>query len=527
MDKKNKINKIKNLLKMRELKRYKVILEFRENPTFYKYCILTSDFHYQHREMPYIKEICDTMEEFIDNELLNNKGNPYLGLVITLPPGHGKTRTAQLLDSYIFFQKNKRAKIANFSYAMDNAKNSCMSVKNDINKNIADEPYLFTPKELFGFELEFKKDLNTKTEWSLATQPLISYWTGAPKSQITGKRANILKYDDIVKNSKESLNAEYMDFLYETFFLMDTLSRLENRTENTKDKVLILQTQWAKNDLIGILSSKEYEDSYKVIKYPALLNFNGVYKNGEEPRMLNELKYDFATFDAERIVAEKNTISKSLFYCLTQQKIIGIQDALYNFGKQNFYNKVPNNNNNYKIVASFDPAKGGKDLNAVWVAIIIIDPITRKRKFYILDAYSKSGDSKQINLEIAEMLKKHNVSEVLIETNSGGDKDVIILKDSLKAIDYKCNIKPFHQKSNKERRIFTVALFIQADVLFPYGFNKTKEFKDLEEFKTTFKLNKSDDIADSLTMMYEFYGNIRRKTNNNLSNETIQILNRI
>ena len=60
---------------------------------FWEYCKLISPDFYK-EERAYLKRLCETLDKFYKQELINPKtGSPYKKLMMNLPPQHGKSLT--------------------------------------------------------------------------------------------------------------------------------------------------------------------------------------------------------------------------------------------------------------------------------------------------------------------------------------------------------------------------------------------------------------------------------------------------
>jgi len=106
---KNQINKLKMVLASKDL---------------FSYCqIVDSDEFYNEETAPYLKEICDGIQEFEndDNE----------ALIITMPPRHGKTRTVNNAVNWLL-GKNPKYKIMEGSYNTQLSRRSSKIVRDKI-----------------------------------------------------------------------------------------------------------------------------------------------------------------------------------------------------------------------------------------------------------------------------------------------------------------------------------------------------------------------------------------------------------
>lgn len=92
--------------------------------SLFDYCkIVDSDTFYDEFEAPYLKEMCDAIQEFEndDNE----------ALIINMPPRHGKTRTVNNAVTWLL-GKNPKYKIIEGTYNTGLSRKSSKRVRNNI-----------------------------------------------------------------------------------------------------------------------------------------------------------------------------------------------------------------------------------------------------------------------------------------------------------------------------------------------------------------------------------------------------------
>ena len=92
--------------------------------SLFDYCkIRDSETFYNEEKAPYLKEICDAIQEFEndDNELL----------IVNMPPRHGKSRTATNAASWLL-GRNPRYKIMTGTYNTDLSTKFSKQVRNII-----------------------------------------------------------------------------------------------------------------------------------------------------------------------------------------------------------------------------------------------------------------------------------------------------------------------------------------------------------------------------------------------------------
>jgi hypothetical protein len=68
---------------------------------FYFYCQLRIPKFFRD-DRPHLKELCNTLQSFYENKLLDETGTIIERLIINLPPRHGKTLTLVLFAQWIF-----------------------------------------------------------------------------------------------------------------------------------------------------------------------------------------------------------------------------------------------------------------------------------------------------------------------------------------------------------------------------------------------------------------------------------------
>lgn len=112
----------------------------------FEYCrYVDSKEFYDERKAPYLKEICDAIQEFEndDNE----------ALIICMPPRHGKTRTVNNAVSWLL-GKNPRYKIMEGCYNTQLSRRSSKIVRNKIQQNEEKGKIVF--RQVFpGVELKY------------------------------------------------------------------------------------------------------------------------------------------------------------------------------------------------------------------------------------------------------------------------------------------------------------------------------------------------------------------------------------
>ena len=180
------------------------------------------------------KFICDTAQSFLSKET----GRAFDILIISVPPQHGKSTTITETLPAWYLCRNPDKYVIVLSYGDDLAQRFGRA---NLNK-IKDYGYLFN--------VALNKKKSTPQEFEIVKHKgrMISKGFG---SGVTGNPANLIVIDDTIKNQKESDSPTYRDAIWSEFF-----STVNTRLSNN-GKVIIIQTRWHEDDLVGRIMADE------------------------------------------------------------------------------------------------------------------------------------------------------------------------------------------------------------------------------------------------------------------------------
>jgi predicted phage terminase large subunit-like protein len=153
----------------------------------------------------------------------------------------------------------------------------------------------------------------------------------------------------------------------------------------------------------------------------------------------------------------------------------------------------------WPLKAVIDTADTGAD----YLCCIVY--LATKSGYYIIDVYYTQDGVETTEPETATLLSKHQVKNVLVESNNGG-------KGFARAVEKICRemenrrtaFKWFHQSQNKHVRIYNGAAIVQNMVYFPEGWAQMWPafYKSITGYLAKGK-NLHDDAEDTLTMITE------------------------
>lgn len=189
------------------------------------------------------KFLCDKIQEFLERE--TNK--PYEILGISTPPQHGKSKTlTETLPSF-YLGRHPEHRVIEISYNESFATTFGKRNKEKIERF----------GKIFGISLSKKSKSNTDFELSNDIGGMISRGV---MSGVTGKACNLMIIDDPIKNREEADSETTRNKQFEEW-----LNSFKTRLAPGA-KVIIIQTRWHEDDLLGKLI--ETEENCEVINLP-------------------------------------------------------------------------------------------------------------------------------------------------------------------------------------------------------------------------------------------------------------------
>lgn len=434
----------------------------------------------------YLIDMCNRLQAFI-------YGNDKRFLVMTVPPRHGKSLTAQNLTAWLFGLDN-RNKVMTGSYNERLSGIFARSVRNMIQTEGVGNNLVYS--DIFP-DTKVKYGEASASMWSLAGSDEVNYLATSPGATATGLGVNTLIIDDIIKSADEAYNENRLQDLWE-WYNNTMMQRLEGDW-----RVIIIMTRWATGDLAGRVLA-DYGDKVEHISYSA------VQPDGS---MLCD-----AVLDAETFALKTQEMNPDIVEANYNQRPIDIRGRLYpTLNTYELETLVETDAwKNAPVQAICDTADAGTDYLCLMVYKVI------DNEAYIIDTVFTQEDMDTTEELVADSLYLNNVNSVTFEANNGGrlfsknvEKRIMSKYGTNKTI-----IETVTQSSNKEARIMTSSAWVNKHVYMPLGWrNKWRELHDnITSYQAKGK-NKHDDGADVLAYIFEsitdkkelvFYGSLDR-----------------
>lgn len=185
----------------------------------------------------------------------------YKVLLVFVPPRHGKSELCSIGFPAWYLGRNPTKEIITVSYSAELAQDFGGKTRSLVNGEAY--PYIFN--------ISLKEDEQAKAKWR--TNKGGSYTSVGVGGAITGRGANILLFDDPIKNREEAESEVYREKVWQ-FFTSTAFTRLEPR-----GVVVVILTRWHVDDLAGrILSNKELSKRCKIIHFPAIATQREIHR---------------------------------------------------------------------------------------------------------------------------------------------------------------------------------------------------------------------------------------------------------
>ena len=206
--------------------------------------------------------------EIIANELENIEAHgdrEYKVLLVFVPPRHGKSELCSIGFPAWYLGRNPDKEIITVSYSAELAQDFGSKTRGIVGS----EAY----KAIFNLTL--KEDEQAKAKWR--TNRGGSYTSVGVGGAITGRGADVLLFDDPIKNREEAESEVYREKVWQ-FFTSTAFTRLE-----PGGVVVVILTRWHVDDLAGrILANEELSKRCKIIHFPAIATEQETYREVSE-----------------------------------------------------------------------------------------------------------------------------------------------------------------------------------------------------------------------------------------------------
>lgn len=398
------------------------------------------------------------------DEILTKVNNVFNGkirnLLIEMPPRHGKTESVIYSMAY-YLKKFENKSVIYCTYSADLSHDKSRRVRDIINSTSG---------------AKVKKDLSAMKRFETENNNIL--FSVGVFGSITGRGANLLVIDDIIKNQEQAKNERYMNKVFDYYKYV-----LRTRLMPNDSHVIIINTRWSKNDFSNFI--RENYNDFEILSLPAI-NLNN------EP-LCEHL------FNLEELNKIKKDIGIEAFMSLYQQQPIDEINKFYD-SKDFRYFKIENNNlitdDDYIVNLDtclkffvIDTATTKTRSSDYFVLLYIA--IDRFNNVFILDCYREKVEFTDHEKIIISYFYKYQPHFVLIEKFFVGIALFQILKQ--KGLP----VKTIESRENKILRAEHSKIYYQNNKI--YHNKNMKNLIDFEEELINFPNSKHDDIVDCIS----------------------------
>lgn len=226
----------------------------------------------------------------------------YKVLIVTCPPRHGKSELCTVGFPAWYLGRNPTKEVITVSYNAELA------------QDFGSKTRAVVDSDAYGaiFNISLKDDEQSKAKWK--TNKGGSYTSVGVGGAVTGRGANVLIFDDPIKNREDAESETYRQKVWD-FFTSTAFTRLE-----PSGVVVVILTRWHVDDLAGrILQNEELKKRTKIIHLPALALRDEDYRKQGEPlwperfsvEALSEIRSTIGPYDWEALYQGSPVLTES------------------------------------------------------------------------------------------------------------------------------------------------------------------------------------------------------------------------
>lgn len=464
----NSLNEVDKAAFKQELRRK----EARENyATYLKYIYgnnyKLTKFH------SFLAKVCETAVKKVEE-------GKKIKICLSVPPQHGKTTTlTETLPSW-FVGRNPELRCIITGYNADMAEKFGDRNREKIKKY---------GKELFDIEISDSQD--NKTLFNLKNHAGGVYSAGITGG-ITGNQGALIIVDDPYKNGIEAKNQNVRDNVWQIF-----TDSILTRQRGLGCAIIVIQTRWHKEDLIGKIMETDVNGEWLIINIPCIAEKDDRYLH----RKVGETLCPELGFDAKWADNMKRMLGKYTFNAMYQGKPYEEGGNIIKRDDIQFYNDKTIPESFEEIVLSCDLSFGEtKKTNDPYCMTLWG---RNGGNHYLLKVYSERKTFTETNRTIRIICNEYpQLRKKIIEKKANGNATIELLGTEIGGF------VPFDPKgASKEDRLHASSPYFEGhNVFFP---DETLEPKieDYIEQLIKFPNVGHDDFVDTITqylLNYEY-----------------------
>ena len=404
-------------------------------------------------------------------------------LILQVPPRHGKSLLASQLLPAAYLLAHPERYVGITSYSAELAEGFSRKARE----------YFKTGGGLI--------DQTSQAVNAWGTEAGGGLWAAGVGGAVTGRSGHLLIIDDPVKNREDAESSRMMDKLNDWY-----TSTLYTRLEPQVGAIVVIQTRWSENDMIGQLIENEMNVSEKgrenwtIVDLPALFEEDGDRpKLPEHCEVVSDWREEvgealcpqrYAVNDLERI---REAVGSRDFASLYQQRPAPEGGNMFSPDWWQYYEWDTPIPDFQRVILSVDATFTATSKSDYVVGAVVGQA---GGQFFVLDLVREKLDVIGTMAMIARMYKRHQLNGCLIELAASG---YAVHQMMSKKIPGLIGVRP--EKSKEARAAGIVPSVEAGNVYLPASAPWLDNF--ISEF-SLFPASKNDDMVDALTMALNY-----------------------
>lgn len=326
-------------------------------------------------------------------------------------------------------------------------------------------------------------------------------WAAGVGGAITGRSGHLLIIDDPVKNREDAESDRIMEKLNDWY-----TSTLYTRLEPQVGAIVVIQTRWSENDMIGQLLENEMNVSEKGRENWTIVDLPALYEQeGDRPPLPShcEIIQDWRTeygqalcpqrYDVEDLERIREAVGSRDFASLYQQRPAPEGGNMFDPNWWQYYSHDSVMPDFSRIMLSVDATFTATSKSDFVVGAVVGQAGNR---FYVLDLVREKLDVVGTMNMINRMYQRHALSGTILELAASGYAVYQMMSTRVPGL---IGFKP--EKSKEARASGLVPVVEAGNVFLPASATWLDAF--INEF-SLFPASKNDDMVDAITMAINY-----------------------
>lgn len=404
-------------------------------------------------------------------------------LIIQVPPRHGKSYLSSKLFPAAYLLAHPDRYVGVVSYSAELSEGFSRSARD----------YYRQSGGLFD---QYKQAVN---DWG--TQGGGGLWAAGVGGAITGRSGHLLIIDDPVKNREDADSPRVMEKLWDWY-----TSTLYTRLEPQVGAIVVIQTRWSENDLIGRLFDSEKNVSDKGRENWTILDLPAISEDlGSRPilpshcEVIQDWREEIGLplcpqrYDIDELERIREAIGARDFAALYQQRPAPEGGNLFNPEWWQYYDHSTELPEFQRLMLSLDCTFTDANTSDYVVGSVVAQS---GNSFYLIDMAREKTDIMGTIAIVSRMYAKHNLNGTIIELAASGYAAYQMLGKKIPGL---IGYKP--EKSKVARASGIIPVVEAGNVFLPASATWLDAF--INEF-SLFPAAKNDDIVDSIAMAINY-----------------------